>query len=53
MADSKVYAKLGNGTTRDLTLDSVYIHPNIKQCNYEPDLSNCIIKRSISMSKGY
>ena len=38
-----VYTKLGNGTIRDLTLDTntdtVYTHPTYKVCNYAPDLS--------------
>ena len=36
VANSKVFAKLGNGTVRDLTLDTntVYTHPTAKQCNY-------------------
>lgn len=33
-----MYTKLGNGTIRDLTLDTntdtVYTHPSEKQCNY-------------------
>ena len=31
-----MFAKLGNGTVRDLTLDTntVYTHPSTKQCNY-------------------
>lgn len=35
IANSKVYCKLGNGTVRDLTLDTntVYTHPTTKQCS--------------------
>ena len=51
MADSKVYTKLGNGAVRDLTQDTIYNHPGTKQCNYEPDLSSCMIKTTISASK--
>lgn len=31
-----MFAKLGNGTVRDLTIDmdTVYTHPSTKQCNY-------------------
>ena len=38
VANSKVYAKLGNGTVRDLTLDTntVYRHPSTKQCSWTP-----------------
>ena len=33
-----MFAKLGNGTVRDLTLDTntVYTHPSSKQCSWEP-----------------
>ena len=51
MADSKVYTKLGNGAVRDLTQDTIYNHPGTKQCNYEPDLSSCMIKTTISASR--
>lgn len=36
VANSKVFCKLGNGTVRDLTLDTntVYTHPTTKQCDY-------------------
>ena len=35
VANNKVYCKLGNGTVRDLTLDTntVYTHPTTKQCS--------------------
>lgn len=53
-----VYTKLGNGTIRDLTLDTntvythpstkqcnyYYTHPATKQCNYNVDLSNYVTK---------
>lgn len=36
VGNSKVFAKLGNGSVRDLTLDTntVYTHSSTKQCNY-------------------
>lgn len=60
MANSKVYCKLGNGTVRDLTQDTIYTHPNSKQCNYSythptskqcnwtPDLSNYATKSELN-----
>ena len=62
VANSKVFAKLGNGLVRDLTLDTntVYTHPTTKQCNYSyahptekqcsytPDLSNYATKADLS-----
>ena len=40
VANSKVFCKLGNDTIRDLTQDTAYVHPESKQCDYSPDLSN-------------
>ena len=61
-----VYTKLGNGTIRDLTLDTntdtVYTHPSYKvcnysysypaekQCNYNVDLSNYATKADLGAS---
>lgn len=41
-----MFAKLGNGTVRDLTLDTntVYTHPSTKQCNYSVNTSNFVTK---------
>ena len=41
VANSKVFAKLGNGAVRDLTLDTntVYTHPTTKQCTWEPTVN--------------
>ena len=44
-----VYTKLGNGTIRDLTLDTntdtVYTHPTYKVCNYSVDTSQFATKQ--------
>ena len=42
VANTKVFARVGNGSTVDLTQDTntIYTHPTTKQCNYTPDLSN-------------
>ena len=52
VSNNHAYCKLGNGTVRDLTQDTIYTHPSSKQCNYSythptskqcnwtPDLSN-------------
>ena len=49
-----LYTKLGNGTIRDLTLDTntdtVYVHPAEKQCNYNVDLSNYVTKSDLGAS---
>lgn len=66
MANSKVYAKLGNGIVRDLTQDNdtIYVHPAVKQCSYsyehpsekqcdyEPDLSDYITRDEFESSGG-
>ena len=41
---------MGNGTVRDLTLDTntVYTHPATKQCNYSIDTSNFVTKNELS-----
>ena len=48
VANSKVFAKLGNGTVRDLTLDTntVYTHPTTKQCNYSVSVINNLTSSS-------
>lgn len=45
-----MFAKLGNGTVRDLTLDTntIYTHPATKQCNYSIDTSNFVTKNELS-----
>lgn len=53
VANSKVYAKLGNDTTRDLTQDTIYQHPAEKQCTWSPDLSNYVTKDELSGVSSY
>lgn len=50
-----MFAKLGNGTVRDLTLDTntVYTHPATKQCTWNPDLSNYMVAKTISKTKAF
>ena len=60
VSNSHAYCKLGNGTVRDLTQDTIYTHPSSKQCNYaythpqekqcnyEPDLSNYATKSELN-----
>ena len=51
IANSKVFCKLGNGTIRDLTLDTntVYTHPSTIQCNASTEINN--LKTSVSNGK--
>ena len=51
-----VYTKLGNGTIRDLTLDTntdtVYVHPSYKVCNYSVDTSQFATKTDLNNISG-
>ena len=51
-----VYTKLGNGTIRDLTLDTntdtVYTHPSYKVCNYSVDTSQFATKTDLNNISG-
>ena len=51
VSNSKVFAKLGNGTVRDLTLDTntVYTHPSTIQCSASTEISS--LKSSVSSGK--
>ena len=51
VANSKVFCKLGNGTVRDLTLDTntVYTHPSAIQCNASSEIES--LKSSVSSGK--
>ena len=51
VASSKVFCKLGNGTVRDLTLDTntVYTHPKAIQCNAATEINS--LKSSVSSGK--
>lgn len=51
VANSKVFCKLGNGTVRDLTLDTntIYNHPSAIQCNAATEIEN--LKSSVSNGK--
>lgn len=43
MANNKVYCKTMSGTVKDLTQDTVYTHPQEKQCAWEPDSAGSIV----------
>ena len=51
VANSKVFCKLGNGTVRDLTLDTntIYTHPAAIQCNAATEINS--LKSSVSNGK--
>lgn len=51
VANSKVFCKLGNSTVRDLTQDTVYVHPAEKQCNYSVDTSSFATKSELQEMK--